>query len=68
MALIQEHKYRGWIIYYDPPPIPDRRFDWHFYHEDYDGAPDGNDDRHGDGPTLRSCFEQIDNYIKYGEW
>lgn len=32
----------GWSIEYNPKPIPDRRFDYDFWHEDYDGADGGN--------------------------
>lgn len=34
-----EGKTGKWFITYDPPPIPIRICDWHFVHEDYDGAP-----------------------------
>ncbi len=27
----------GWIIEFNPKPIPDRQFDYDFYHEDHDG-------------------------------
>ena len=33
---------KGWTITRDPKPIPDRRFDWDYIHEDYDGADGGN--------------------------
>ncbi len=26
----------GWHIKYVPKPIPDRRFDWDYWHDDYD--------------------------------
>ena len=28
---------KGWTIVYNPKPIPDRRFDWDYSHENYDG-------------------------------
>lgn len=52
--------YRGYRIYCDPPPIPDRRCDWHFVHEDYDGAPDANDRRSGSCASPEECRQMID--------
>ena len=52
--------YRGYRIYFDPPPIGIRTSDWQFVHEDYDGSPDGNDHRCGDGATLQDCKDSID--------
>lgn len=66
----------GWNIYYDPPPIPTRQFDWHFYHDNYDGAPNwgGDDDpgptdwRCGRAASLEDCKKEIDNLIEeHGE-
>lgn len=52
--------HRGYGISYDPPPIPDRRYDWAFAHDDYDGAPDSGDMRCGVGPSIEDCKRQID--------
>lgn len=52
--------YRGYVITYDAPPIPDRRWDWHFVHENYDGAPDSGDHRHGDAASLTDAMCEID--------
>lgn len=41
-GLIKPKVYRGWHITYDPPPIPDRRFDWRAVHRDYDAWSDGD--------------------------
>ena len=49
----------GWKITYDPKPIPDRRFDWDFIHDDYDGAPDGNNHLAGNGSSVDDCINQI---------
>ena len=52
--------YRGYRIYpasYSPAP----EFDWEFLHEDYDGAPDGNDNRCGRGASAADCIAQIDD-------
>lgn len=56
----------GWHIYYDPPPIPDRRFDWHFYHDNYDGTQDEGpaDWRHGDAASYDACVEEIEALIE----
>ena len=32
----------GWHIERNMKPIPDRRFDWDYWHDDYDGADGGN--------------------------
>ena len=48
-----------WWITYDPPPIPLRTMDWHFYHDDYDGAPDAYDGRAGHGSSWHDCVSQI---------
>lgn len=54
-----------WRISYDPPPIPTRNCDWHFVHEDYDGAPDGRPDRRaGSAATPAACIYEI---IRLGE-
>jgi hypothetical protein len=52
--------YRGYRITFDPPPIPDRRFDWHFAHEQFDGAPDSGDNRSGHAASLADCIREID--------
>lgn len=57
---LQALLYRGWHIYYDPPPIPTRSCDWQFYHDDFDGAPDAGDNRCGFAPTLDAAKAEID--------
>lgn len=32
----------GWHIEKNIKPIPDRHFDWDFWHDDYDGSDGGN--------------------------
>ena len=54
--------YRGFHITYDPPPIPLRNSDWQYWHDDYDGADDANDDRHGSAKSLNDCRDEIDTY------
>lgn len=54
--------YRGFVIKYDPPPIPDRQFDWRYEHESFDGAPDAGDRRYGHCPSLAECKHEIDEY------
>lgn len=59
-------RYRGFEISvagYSPAP----QFDWEFAHEDYDGAPDGNDNRHGRGASLSDCMAQIDDMLEDGQ-
>lgn len=55
--------YRGYHVgpaAYSPAP----QFDWEFHHEDYDGAPDGNDNRCGRGASAADCMSQIDDLIE----
>lgn len=65
-------KYRGYTIYYDPPPIPGwRNVAWRFVHEDYDAEifSDGSvsaDPRAGDGASWQDCMDQIDQ-VEGGE-
>lgn len=54
--------YRNFRITYDPPPIPTRAFDWHATHDDYDGAPDGTDNRYFHGPTEDDVKAQVDDW------
>jgi hypothetical protein len=60
-AVTHDISYRGYVIYYDPPPIPDRRYDWHFYHRHYDGE---GDPRHGDAASLGAAMAEIDEQIE----
>ncbi|WP_457299134.1 hypothetical protein [Phyllobacterium sp. P5_D12] len=50
-------RYRDFDIHYEPPPIPDRRWDWHYVHVEYCG--DG-DDRCGDASSLVEAKGMID--------
>ncbi|HEY9219508.1 MAG TPA: hypothetical protein VIO94_15785 [Phenylobacterium sp.] len=59
--------YRGWWIDYDPPPIPTRNCDWQFWHDDFDGAPDGNDNRCGSAASLEDAKAEIDLWIEENE-
>lgn len=42
-------------VRYDPPPIPDRQYDWHAILDDYDGAPDAGHQPVGHGPTMEDA-------------
>lgn len=56
-----EISYKGWKVCYDPKPIPDRRHDWDFIHDDYDGAPDsGNRHLCGTAASFEDALRQID--------
>lgn len=59
--------YLDWRIRYDPKPIFSPRFDWNFWHEDYDGAPDAGDDRCGSCGSLSECMDEIAVRIEEGE-
>jgi hypothetical protein len=51
-------QYRGFEIH----PGNNYEFPWSYVHEDYDGAPDGNDTRCGDELSIDDCKKAIDNY------
>lgn len=53
-------EYRGFVITYDPPPIPVRDYDWQWMSDDYDGAPDSTDDRAGRSASLEAAKADID--------
>lgn len=53
-----DESYRGYIITYDPKPIPPScGADWTFYHKDYDGP---EDRRCGHAASAQACCEEID--------
>jgi hypothetical protein len=49
--------YRGYHIEYDPPPIPDRRFDYGFSHVEYGGP---GDPRCGRARSVEEAKSEID--------
>lgn len=49
--------YRGYWINYNPPPIPIRTHDYHYWHDDYEGP---GDHRHGTAESIDACKKQID--------
>jgi len=55
-------EYRGYKITYWAKPIPDRKYDYDFVHDDYDGAEDSNDNRCGSGESITDCARKIDEY------
>lgn len=57
-------KYRNWQICYDPPPIPDRRYDYTVTHIDYDGPEDG---RCFTAASIQEAKELIDEYGDGGD-
>lgn len=48
----------GWTIDKNIKPIPDRRFDYDFSHEDYDGA-DGGNGLAGSASSVADAMKQI---------
>ena len=61
---LHEVEYRGYRIYRDPKPVPPHiAGDWSFVHRDYDGAPDGSDNRCGDAQSIADAKAQIDEQI-----
>lgn len=57
----QRQTYRGHHLMYDPKPIPDRRHDWDWWHDDYDGPPDR---RCGSAPTAEAARQEIDEILE----
>lgn len=49
-------RYRDFDIRYDPPPIPDRRWDWQWHHKDFDL----DDNRCGESASLEAAKADID--------
>ncbi len=56
---MKTENYRGYEIYKG-----DLYVNFEFAHKDYDGAPDGNDNRCGHGDTIEECRELIDELIE----
>lgn len=53
----------GWHIEYDPKPIPDRSHDYNYWHDEHDGAIDGN---HlcGTAGSVEDALEEINEMNK----
>lgn len=49
---------KGWHIELNVKPIPDRRHDYDFWHDDYDGA-DGGNGLYGTAESVIDAMEQI---------
>ncbi len=58
----QRIEYRGFVITYDPPPIPTRAYDWQWMSDDYDGAPDSQDTRAGRSASLEAAKADVDEW------
>lgn len=57
-----------WHITNTRPPVPNRNFDWEWVSDDYDGAPDAYDDRHGYEASEQACKNSIEDWIvDYGD-
>ena len=48
-----------YTIRHNPKPIPDRRWDWDFVHDDFDGADDSTDNRCGAAESVEACKAEI---------
>lgn len=46
-----------WKFFFDKKPIPIRHHDWEAVHNEYDGAPDANDDRYVTAGSLEAVIE-----------
>lgn len=63
MKSANECTFGPWRIYFDPPPIPVFTMDWHYWHEDDDGAPDGSTARSGSAESLQACLNEIHDLL-----
>jgi hypothetical protein len=54
---VQQVRYGRWMITYDPKPIPYRRNDWDFVHDEYDGP---EDRRCGTAASIAQAMAEID--------
>lgn len=59
-------RYRDYTIVYNPKPVP-LPVHWDFFHDDYDGAPDAFDHRHGVGADVEDCKRKIDEIYEEEE-
>jgi hypothetical protein len=54
--------YKNYRIYLNDYSGPgDHLVQFAYSHDDYDGAPDGNDNRFGYAATVEACKSEIDN-------
>ncbi len=60
-------RYHSYTIRHNPKPIPLRDHDFDFWHDDYDGAPDGNDPRCGTAESVEACKTAIDEIEEPGD-
>ncbi len=59
-ATCSAYRYGKWTIDFGPKPIPTRKFDYSFWHDDYDGAPDSFDNRAGTAASVEEAKAEID--------
>ena len=60
-----EHTYREFTISHNPKPIPSRKHDWDWCHNDYDGP---GDNRCGTSGSVRDAYQRIDDLISDAEF
>jgi hypothetical protein len=53
-----------WLLECKPKPIPTTVYDWDYWAEDYDGAPDAYDDRHGAVSSRENAISSIEEWIQ----
>lgn len=61
---IADRFYKGFVLSYNPKPIPTRAFDYDFVHEDYDGP---GDNRCGAAESPAGCRYEIDLLLEERE-
>lgn len=48
-------EFYGWTITFNPKPHPNRRYDWDYVHEDYDGE----NGMYGSASSISACIAEI---------
>lgn len=61
---MKEIRYRGWTIWYDPPPIPTDAFNWHYEASDHESDDNACNGRCGTAATLDEAKDYIDDLIQ----
>lgn len=56
-----------WRLYLNDTYPEDWRVTWFYIHDDYDGAPDGNDSRYGYAATEADCKQEIHDRFYSGD-
>jgi hypothetical protein len=53
---------KGWKIQLSRKPVPSKKFDYDYWHEDYDGS-DGGNGLYGQAPSIKDAINQINEVV-----